>query len=61
MGEGSLLINIPVLCTCGSVFQLYFYKYFAALLLLVHPKKFKAHSYLNYKNEGGGYWKVQST
>jgi hypothetical protein len=31
-------LNIMVLCTYGYIFQLYFYKYFAALLLCIRPK-----------------------
>ena len=31
-------LNITVLCTYGYVFQMYFYKYYAALPLNIRPK-----------------------
>ena len=40
-------MNITVLCTYGSVFQMHFYKYYAALLLKMSPIRAKHPDYLN--------------
>ena len=36
--NSELELDIPVLCTWGSVFRLFFYKYFAALLLFIRSQ-----------------------
>jgi len=46
-------LNITVLCTSGIIFQIYFYKYFAALLLRKSPEISKHPDYLNVNGSNG--------